>query len=61
MFNVIDSSKMNHFTRTFKDAGKYSKTTKCFSWIKDITSFDSKSKESHWCSWTSGNLTADYL
>ena len=42
--------------RIFKDAGKYSRTTRCFSRIKDITSFDSKFKDSSWRSRTSGNL-----
>jgi len=39
-------------SRIFKDAGKYSRTTKCFSRIKDITSFDSKFKDCPWrCVW----------
>ena len=41
------------------DGGKYSRTAKCFSRIKDITSFDSKFKESPWRSWTSGNLSGN--
>jgi len=39
-----------------KWTGKYSRTTRCFSRIKDITSFDSKFKDSPWRSRTSGNL-----
>jgi len=39
----------------FKDAGKDSRTTRYFSRSKDITSFDSKFKDSPWRSRTSGN------
>jgi len=42
MFSAINSSIMNYFhscSRTFKDAGKYSRTAKCFSRIKDEASF----------------------
>ena len=39
------------------EAGKYSRTTRCFSKIKDITRFDSKFKDSPWRARTSGNLT----
>ena len=44
------------YSRIFKDAGKYSRTTRCFSRIKDKTSFDSKFKDNSWRSRTSGNL-----
>jgi len=46
-FSVISSSIMNNLnncSRTFKDAGKYSRTTKCFSRIKDITTFQIQRK-----------------
>jgi len=61
MFNVINSSKMNSLKiiQEFKDAGRYSRTTSCFSRIKDVISFDSKYskfKDNSWRSRTSGNL-----
>ena len=51
---------MNFFfsnSRIFKDAEKDSRTTRCFSRIKDKTRFDSKFKDSSWRSRTSGNLS----
>ena len=37
MLNVINGSKMNNSKtiQEFKNAGKYSRTTRCFSRIKD--------------------------
>jgi len=46
-----------NYSRIFKDSGRYSRTTSCFSRIKDITSFDSKFKDNSWRSRTSGNLS----
>jgi len=40
----------------FENAGRYSRTTRCFSRIKDITSFDSKFKDNSWRSRTSDDL-----
>ena len=51
MFNVISISKMNNLT-----IQEFSRTTRYFSRIKDIMSFDSKFKDSSWRSMTSGNL-----
>jgi len=59
MFNVINSSKLEQLKTIQEfsnDAGKYSRTTRCFSRIKDIMSFDSKFKDSPWRSRTPGNL-----
>jgi len=53
----IKNEHFENFSRIFKDAGKYSRTTRCFSRIKDITSFDSKFKDNSWRSRSSGNLT----
>jgi len=50
-----------YFINNFQGSEKYSRTTKCFSRIKDIISFDSKLKESPWRSRTSGNLTCAVL
>jgi len=41
---------------TFKDAGEYSRTTKRFPRIKDITNFDINFLESPWRSRTPGNF-----
>jgi len=43
----------------FKDAGSYSRTTKSFSRIKEITSFDSKFEDNSWRSRASGNLRSE--
>jgi len=55
MLNV-KNEQLKNYSRIFKDAGKYPRTTRCFSRIKDITSFDNKFKDSSWRSRTSGNL-----
>ena len=59
MYNVINSSKMNSLKtiQEFSKTRKYSRPRNCFSRIKDITSFDSKFKDSPWCSRTSSNLS----
>jgi len=59
MFNAINNSLNEQFlnySRIFKDAEKNSRTTRCFSRIKDIARFQSKFKDSPWRSRTSGNL-----
>jgi len=47
---------LKNYSRIFKDAGKYSRTTRCFSRIKDKTGFDSKFTDNSWRSRTFGNL-----
>jgi len=54
MLNV--KNEQLNYSRIFKDAGKHSRTTRCFSRIKKITRSDSKCKDNSWRSGTSGNL-----
>jgi len=56
MFNGINSSIMNNFT-IVHELSSTPENTKCFSRIKDTTSFDSKFKERPLRSKTSGKLT----
>jgi len=60
MFHVINSSKMNNLNlfKNFQGHRKIFRTTRCFSRIKDIMSFDSKFKDNSWRSRMSGNLTS---
>ena len=55
------NEQFKNYSRIFKDAGKYSRTTTCCSRINNITSFDSYFKNSSWRSRTSGNLKYIYL
>jgi len=50
----VKNEQFKNYSRIFKDAGKYSRTTRCFSRIKDITSFDCKFKNNSRRSRTSG-------
>jgi len=43
MLNV-KNEQFKNYLRIFKDAGKYSRTTRCFSRIKDTTSFEANSR-----------------
>jgi len=52
----FNNEQFHNCLRTFKDPGKYSGTTKCFSRIWDMTSIDSKFKERPWRSRTYDNL-----
>jgi len=58
MLNV-KNEQFKKYSIIFKDAGTYSRTTRCFSIIKDITSFDRKFKDNSWRSRASGNLSRD--
>ena len=51
------NDQFENYSRIFKDASKYSRTTRCFSRIKDKTGFDSKFKDNSWRSRTFGNLS----
>ena len=53
----IKNEHFKRYSRIFKDVGRYSRTTRCFSRIKGITSFISKFKDNSWRSRTSGNLS----
>jgi len=53
----FNNEQFNNCSRTLKGAGKYAKITKCFSRIKDITTFDRKFKENPWRSRSFGNLS----
>jgi len=53
--NLINISVLNNL----KTIQGFSRTTKYFSRIKGITSFDSKFKDSAWCSRTCGNLSGN--
>jgi len=53
----LSNEQLKKYSRIFKDTGNYSRTTRPFSRIKDITRFDSKFRDSPWRSRTSGDLT----
>ena len=55
-WSTVINEQFKNYSRSFKDAGKCSRTTRWFWGIKDITSFDGKFKDSPWRSRTSGNL-----
>jgi len=61
MFNVINSSIVNNFTiiQKLSRTTENSQGQQNILRIKDITSFDSKFKESPWRSRTSDNLNQD--
>ena len=49
-------NNLQKLLKIFKDAGKHSRRTSCFSRIKDALSFDSKFKDNSWRPRTSGSL-----
>jgi len=44
-YQYFKNKELKKYSRIFKDTEKYSRTTRCFSRIKDETSFNSKSKD----------------
>jgi len=54
---IVQKCTILIYSIIFNDVGKYSRTTRYFSRIKDKTSFDSKFKDNSWRSRTSGNLS----
>jgi len=55
----LENGQFENYSRIFKDAGRFSRATRCFSMIKDKTSFDSKLKDNSWRSRTSSNLNQE--